>query len=457
MGVFKRDILGLSDKAFYRKVFAVSVPIMLQQLLVTAMYMVDTMMIGGLGDIELAGVGAANQLTYVLDICLFGITGGGSVFVAQYFGKKETVGIKRTLGLILLLAAVVAGVFVAIARFAGTFAIGLFSDDAAVVASGLDYLSIAAWGYLLKAVIYPYGTVHKATGHAKLPMLSNGVGLLSNMFLNWVFIFGNLGCPALGVKGAAYATLIGSFLDAAVLLLLSYLKDTYARAKFREMFTDVFANVREFIRVSTPVLLDDSIWVVGQLMLNFVYGQMGTATFAAMMIVGTVDKLAFILLQSIGTASAVVLGNTLGDRDSFTHARTYASRFLWLSGLVGAATGVVVCLAGIYVPYLYTNTNPETQQLAIQTIFTMGPALPLWALNFTIICGVLRSGGDTHAAAIIDLAPLWAISVPLAMLTGLYFKLPLPAVYMMQHIAAVVRLFFALRRSNQGLWIRRLV
>lgn len=457
MQAFKRDILGFSDKEFYRKVFAVSLPIMLQQLLVTAMYMVDTMMIGGLGDIELAGVGAANQLTYVLDICLFGITGGGSVFVAQYFGKKEEAGIKRTLGLILLLAMATAGVFVAVAQFAGPFAIGLFSDDAAVVASGLEYLKIASWGYLFKAIIYPYGTVHKATGHAKLPMLSDCIGLLTNMFLNWVLIFGNLGCPALGVRGAAYATLIGSCLDAAVLLVFSYGKNTCARAGFKAMFTNVFANLREFIRVSTPVLLDDSAWAFGQLLLNFVYGQMGTAAFAAMMIVGTVDKLAFILLQSIGTASAVVLGNTLGDRDSFGKARTYASRFLWLSGLVGAATGVIVCLAGVYVPYLYTNTNPETQSLAIRTIFTMGPALPLWALNFTIIVGVLRSGGDTRVAALIDLLPLWCISVPLAMIAGLYFGLPLPLVYMMQHIAAVVRLIFALRRTNQGLWIRRLV
>jgi len=457
MGVFKRDILGLSDRDFYRKVLAVSLPIILQQLLVTAMYMVDTMMIGGLGDIELAGVGAANQLTYVLDICLFGITGGGSVFVAQYFGKKEPAGIKRTLGLILLLAAATAGIFIMLAQLAGTFCIGLFSDDAAVIASGLEYLKIASWGYLFKAIIYPYGTVHKATGSAKLPMLSDCIGLFANMFLNWCLIFGNLGFPALGVRGAAYATLIGSFLDASALLLFSYLKNTYARAGFKALFTNVFSNLRDFIRVSTPVLLDDSIWALGQLMLNFVYGQMGTATFAAMMIVGTVDKLAFITLQSIGTASAVVLGNTLGDREGFRNARTYANRFLWLSGLVGALTGVVVCLAGVYVPYLYTNTNPETQTLAIQTIYTMGPALPLWALNFTIIVGVLRSGGDTRVAAVIDLVPLWAISVPLAMLTGLYFDLPLPFVYMMQHIAAVVRLIFALRRTNQGLWIRRLV
>ena len=129
-----RDILGLSDKAFYRKVFAVCLPIMLQQLLSTAMYMVDTIMIGGLGDIELAGVGAANQLAYLLDICLFGVTGGGSVFMAQYFGKKDLAGVRRTLGLCIVLAGACAALFVAVAQGFGGFCVGLFSEEAAVTA-----------------------------------------------------------------------------------------------------------------------------------------------------------------------------------------------------------------------------------------------------------------------------------------------------------------------------------
>jgi MATE efflux family protein len=452
----KRDILGLSDKAFYRKVFAVCLPIMLQQLLSTAMYMVDTIMIGGLGDIELAGVGAANQLAYLLDICLFGVTGGGSVFMAQYFGKKDLAGVRRTLGLCIVLAGACAALFVAVAQGFGGFCVGLFSDEAAVTARGVEYLTIASWGYLFKALIYPFGAVHKSTGHAKLPMLSGLAGLLVNMFLNYCLIFGNLGFPMLGVRGAAIATLIGSAVDCGTLLFFSFARDTAARAKWHELFDHVFANIRPFVAVSAPVLLDDSIWALGMLAQNAIYGKMGTDAFAAMMIVGTVDKLSFILLQGIGTAAAVVIGNTLGASGQ-DDAYVYGKRFLWLSALVGTLVAVLVCTLGVYIPYLYTNTTPATQALAADTTFVMGFALPLWALNFTIIVGILRSGGDTRAAAIIDLLPMWAISIPLSLLVGLYFKLPLPYVYACQHVASLVRLFFALRRTNQGKWARQLV
>lgn len=452
----KHDLLGLSDKTFYRKVLAVCLPIMLQQLLSTAMYMVDTIMIGGLGDIELAGVGAANQLAYLLDICLFAITGGGSVFMAQYFGKKDLNGVHRMLGLCIMLALGCAAIFLAVAQGVGGFCVGLFSGEAAVTARGVEYLQIASWGYLFKAIIYPFGAVHKSTGRAKLPMISGGIGLLVNLVLNYCLIFGNFGFPMLGVRGAAIATLIGSAVDCGMLLLFSYLGNTAARAKWSALFDRVFTSIRPFVAVSAPVLLGDAIWALGMIAQNAIYGQMGTDAFAAMMIVGTVDKLAFILFQGVGSAAAVVLGNTLGANEE-AHAHVYGKRFLRLSALAGVLVAAFVCTLGVYMPYLYTNTTPATQGLAADTIFVMGFALPLWAINFTILVGILRSGGDTRAAAIIDLVPLWLISIPLSLLVGLSWGLPLPYVYACQHIAGVVRLIFGVRRTNQGKWARQLV
>ena len=374
----------------------------------------------------------------------------------SFFGKKDLAGVRRTLGLCIVLAGACAALFVAVAQGFGGFCVGLFSEESAVTARGVEYLSIASWGYLFKALVYPFGAVHKSTGHAKLPMLSGLAGLLVNMFLNYCLIFGNLGFPMLGVRGAAIATLIGSAVDCGTLLFFSFARDTAARAKWHELFDHVFANIRPFIAVSAPVLLDDSIWALGMLAQNAIYGKMGTDAFAAMMIVGTVDKLSFILLQGIGTAAAVVIGNTLGASGQ-DDAYVYGKRFLWLSALVGTLVAVLVCTLGVYIPYLYTNTTPATQALAADTTFVMGFALPLWALNFTIIVGILRSGGDTRAAAIIDLLPMWVISIPLSLLVGLYFKLPLPYVYACQHVASLVRLWFALRRTHRGEWARQLV
>lgn len=450
------ETLGLRDKDFYRRVLRLCIPIMLQQLINTAMYMVDTIMIGGLGDIELAGVGAANQLAFILDTGLFGIVGGGGIFIAQYFGKKDNAGIRSKLGLCIILSAAFSLLFLLVAQFAGEFCVSLFSEEQAVIDSGMAYLSIASWGYLAKFIIYPFGTAHKSCNNAKLPMISGSAGLVVNLFLNYCLIFGNLGFPAMGVEGAAYATIIGSMVDAVTLLICTYVKETPVRAKWKELFSNAFVNFSEFFRVSMPVFFDDAVWALGMIVQNYIYGRMGTDTFAATMIVNTVDKISFILLIGVGTAAAVIVGNTLGE-GSREKALTYGKRLLYIAGGIGIVTAVLVCTLGTRMPYLYVNAAPQTQAIASEAILVMGFAMPLWALNFTMIVGLMRGGGDTRAAAVIDLVPLWLIALPLSALAGLHLGWSLAAVYAFQHISAVVRLVLSLRRVRGGQWIRQLV
>lgn len=449
-------VLGFKDKAFYKRMLAISVPIMLQQLISTAMYMVDTMMIGGLGDIQLAGVGAANQIAFLLDVCMFGVMSGGSVFIAQYWGKGDHPGIRRTLGLCFMLGGGVAALFLLAALFAGEPFIGLFSKDPAVIASGLDYLSVAAWGYLFKAVIYPYGTVHKSCGKPLLPMITGALAILVNMALNYCLIYGNLGFPALGVKGAAIATIIGSAIDAIVLAVLSNRKGSVARSPLRELLNQNKQAFLQFIGVSLPVFIDDAVWALGTSASNLVFGRMGTDAFAAMMIVNTVDKLTFVMLIGIGTSCGVMLGNTLGEGAS-DRAVVYAKRYLWMSGLTAVILGAATVTLGSLIPDLY-NVSESVRSLASDTIVVLGAALPVYALNFTTIVGVLRSGGDTRAAAILDLLPLWLIALPVAAVTGLLLGWSLPLVYLASNIpSGVVRLVLSMRRTSARHWVRNVV
>lgn len=449
-------VLGFNDKAFYKKMLAISVPIMLQQLISTAMYMVDTMMIGGLGDIQLAGVGAANQIAFLLDVCMFGVMSGGSVFMAQYWGKGDHAGIRRTLGLCFMLGGGVAALFLLAALFAGGPFVSLFSNDPAVIASGLDYLSIAAWGYLFKAVIYPYGTVHKSCGKPLLPMITGALAILVNMALNYCLIYGNLGFPALGVKGAAIATIIGSAIDAVVLAALSNRKGSVARSPLRELLSQNKQAFLQFIGVSLPVFIDDAVWALGTSASNLVFGRMGTDAFAAMMIVNTVDKLTFVMLIGIGTSCGVMLGNTLGE-GAGDKAVVYAKRYLWMSGLAAVVLGLATVTLGSLIPDLY-NVSESVRSLSSDTIVVLGAALPIYALNFTTIVGVLRSGGNTRAAAILDLLPLWLIALPVAAVTGLLLGWSLPLVYLASNVpSGVVRLVLSMRRTSSRNWVRNVM
>ena len=450
------EMLGLRDKPFLKRLVQISLPLMFQQLLNTAMYMADTLMLGALGDVPLAGAGAANQLVYVLDICLFGITGGGGVFMAQHWGKKNVSGIRSTLGLCVMLSFAFCVVFFAAGVLFPMGVTGLFSKEAEVAQSGAIYLKIAAWSYLFKAIIYPYSTAHKSAGNPKLPTITGAIGISVDMVLNYLLIFGKLGFPKLGIAGAAYSTVIGGALDAALLLFFSYYKETPARARLKEFLHQTKADFKRFWEVTLPVFADDAIWALGTVTMSYVYGQMGTQPFAAMMIVNTVDQLTMIALMGLGVGGSVMLGNAMGEGDH-KRAHLYGKRFLALSFTVGLFMTVLVALLGTKMPFLYANATAEARNMASTTILSMAFLQPIYGLNFMMIVGILRAGGDTHAAAYIDLLPLWLVSVPLTALLGLVFHAPLWLVYLVAVPASLVRLFFGLRRMKTGRWLKTLV
>jgi putative MATE family efflux protein len=449
-----KNLLGIGDGAFYKQLLAISLPIMLQQLITTAMYMADTIMIGGLGELQLAGVGAANQITFLLDVFMFGVMSGASVFMAQYWGRKDIPGVRSAMGLSMILGTVVTALFFAAVQLFPGQLVSLFSKDPLVIGYGIDYLRIASIGYLLRILIYSYGSALKSCAKPLLPMISGAAALLVNVFFNYCFIFGNLGFPELGVKGAAIATLIGTVLDVMVLLISVYWKDMAPAARFRDLIKQNWAGFVKFLQVFIPVFLDDAIWAVGISLQSFFIARMGTEAFAAMMIVNTVDKLSFVFLIGIGTACAVMLGNSMGAGEH-EKALLYSKRYLVLSALVGVVIGALIAGPGVFIPELY-NVSQSIRKLSADTIRILGFVICTSGLNFTINIGILRSGGDTHAAALIDLLPLWLLALPAVAITGLVFHLPLPVVFLSTIPSNIVRLVWGLVRARTGGWLRTL-
>lgn len=457
MGAAERikETLAIGDKAFYKRMMAISLPIMLQQVVSTAMYMVDTMMVGALGENQLAGLGAANQVTYLVDITLFGLMSGGSVFIAQYYGKKDVKGIQSSLGFCLMTAILVCVLSLCAVQLWPAQLVGVFNPDPAVIEYGRQYIVIASFGYLCKGIIYSYGTANKATGHAMLPMLSGLCGLAVNIFFNYCMIFGNLGFPAMGVEGAAYATIIGCVADIAMLISMNYVKRTVAAARLKAMLAQTVEGVRQKLVISVPVLVNDMLWALGSSLYMAFYGRMGTDTFAAMTIFGTIDKLVFIAVLGMGTACSVMLGNSIGAGEQ-DQARRNCSRFLAIGTLAAVALGVLVSLVGSRIPWLY-NVSEQVRVLAGDTITVYGALMWLSMYNFIIIVGTLRAGGDTKAGAMIDVLPMWLWSVPSLFVFGVLMKLPLPTVFfIMIFPAELARLIFATLRMRKGRWMRDL-
>ncbi|MEL7609141.1 MAG: MATE family efflux transporter [Bacillota bacterium] len=447
-----RGIFAGWDRAFYKQIFTIAVPIMLQQLINTALYLIDSVMVGGLGEVALAALGAANQTAVMLDTVIFGITAGAAVFVSQYWGKRDRDGISSMLGLSLTLCMAASVLFLVVSRFYAPVLVGIFAHGQDVIEEGTRFLSVAAYGFPFKAVIMVYSMVNRCTGKAVMPMLSGLGGLLVTGVLNYGLIYGNLGLPALGVKGAAIATIVGSAVNTVALLAFSSAKGNAARGGFRRLFHGCFKNFLYRMSIIGPVLLNDVIWGIGAVLLSVIYGMMGTQTLAALTIFGTMDKFTFVVLISLGHACSVTLGNHIGAGE-IERAKADSKRYRELTVLLGFILGALIIGIGLFLPDLY-NVTDEVRRLATGTIIAMGAAIWLIGMNFTVVIGTLRGGGDTLAAAVIDLVPVFFIQIPLLALLGLHFKLPLYLAYLAIVPAEAARLFAAMLRMKKGKWLR---
>lgn len=445
---------GLDDRLFYQRSFRLFLPMFLQELTYTALYLVDNVMIGSLGDASIAGVAAANQLTFLLDVCLFGIMNGCSVFGSQYWGKRDIAGVRRVLGISLMIGLGMGLLFAFTAMFAPAMLVDVFSDDPAVIAIGAGYLAIAGIGFVPRSVVTAYGASLKATNHASLPMITSMFSLVVNVFLNWCLIFGRLGFPALGARGAAIATLISVISGMLLLLAVTYAKKLPAAAKLGELFSAKARDVAEYIRVSLPIFASDLVWALGINTYNFLYGKMGTDAFAAVAVYTTVDKLAFVSMMSLGVASGVVMGNTIGEGRKDL-AQPYAKRYLLIMATLGIFAGLLVFFFGPSLVSLY-QVSAQVAALARGMIRMLAFGITLFSLNHCLIVGILRAGGDTKVALALDTLPMWLIGIPLVWLMGVKLGYPLYVAYACTFAADIVRVFLGVRRVRSGRWVNDL-
>jgi len=450
------SLIGWQDKPFYKTWLAIALPIMLQQGLASALYLIDNVMVGQLGDIPIAAVGVGNQLTFLMQVFGFGITNGVAIFTAQYFGRKDYDGIHRVHGIALMLTFGVSLAFTLLGLFASGFVANIYSNDPAVIALAQDYLSIAAFAYIFQLISQVYGGVLRSSGHASLPMLTTLAGVVTNGVLNYVFIFGvpAVGIPAMGVQGAALATVIGSAVASVLVVILSYTKKTCAAARLKELFGFQKDHLREFLKVSLPVFINEALWSIGISMYSVLYGILGTSVQSAMQIYTTIDKIGFIMMAGLGSGAGVIVGNTIGEGKPEL-AKEYAKRMLIVTPMAMFCFGLVLQLLIPVFMSLYTVT-PYVAQLAENVARCYALVMWIYSINYTIVIGTLRAGGETKWASIVDLSGLWLVSLPVAYFSGLVLGWEIWAVYLLSVLGDITKAVIGLLHIRKGTWIKNL-
>lgn len=443
------------DKAFLKTMFILALPITLQSFITSSLNLVDTMMVGSLEETAISAVGLANRYMFIFTLCIMGINAGANVFMSQLWGKRDVQGIKTFLGLDLTVGLVASSMFGALAFFGPNIIMNIMSGDPEVMKLGESYLQIVAISCIFMSITQAYSTALRSTEQTKLPMYGSLIGVALNIALNWIFIFGKLGMPALGVNGAALATMIARLVEMIFVVGMVYFTKNKVVAKFKEMFNYKWSTVVLYFKTSWSVILNELIFSFGLAAYSVAYAKISTNASATMQISNTIIDMFFIFLTGVGTASAIMIGNKIGAKEE-ERAKEYASHVGKLTPIIGVTLGIALwCLAPI-VPTWF-KIQPETYQDTVAVLRIMALFMPLRSFNAIMIIGVFRGGADTMYSMIVQAGTILCYSVPLAFIGAVALKWPVYLVFLLVCTEEIIKIPFEFWRLKSGKWMKSVV
>lgn len=437
------------DRDFWRVAMRLTLPITLQKLLISSFSMVDTIMIGRLGETALAAVGIAGQWSFLLSVVFFGLTSGLSVFAAQYWGSRDMDGLHRAYGFAMVCALIISALFMLMALGIPDVVVRLFNREEAVVNEAVSYLLIAAFSYPALALSQVAGTVLCSTEQVKLPMYVSMVSVGVNVALNALFMYG----MGMGVRGAALGTLISSWISPAVLYAVALRRKLLLIAPLKRLTDWSLAFIRRYFVVSLPVLFNESMWALGTTCFNMIYGQLSVDFFAAVTVFRSIEGVAMVFFWGMCHACSVIVGKHVGAGD-FAAARLDAHRFTVISPLISVGIGLLMILGRSVILWPF-GVEGAVLEYARFILLAYGLETGLRNIPAITIVGIFRAGGDTRTGLYYDMLCLWGLALPATLAASLWLKLPLTAVYVVMLLSEdLVKVVLCLRRFRSGKWIR---
>ena len=451
--IFKLD---KENKIFYKTLLTLCIPIIIQNLLSTLINMVDTIMVGGLGEVSVAAIGIANQYFFLYNMALSGIIGGAGLFIAQFFGKNDKANIRKITALGALSALTLGIIFAAMAIFYPKFIIHFFSLDESVIEIAVNYFLIIGFCYPIIAISNVFSMGSRSIRNPKLGMICSSISLGLNIILNYIFIFGKFGMPALGTSGAALATVIARIVE--LILLVSYVYFIKSDYELRFTFKDIKLINKDlfkaFISKTIPVFFNDTLWAFGTVLYAVAYSKAGTSAIAASQIASSTGNFFIMTSVCIAIGSSIMIGNELGA-DHIENAVSYSKKFAILVSLVGVVFGGLLILS---IPALLKvfSVSPGLAPDIRKIFIVMGVLMALKTFNTFIIIGVLRSGGDTKYALTLEMGCMWFVSLPLTFLAA-YKGVPIYILVALTYTEEVVKFIFGVPRALSKKWANNIV
>lgn len=425
------------DMGFWRAALKLAFPVAMQNLLTSSFILVDTIMVGQLGDLSLSAVGMAGQFGWFLNMITFGMCSGAAVFISQYWGAKDTAGIRRTYGIAVVSVCLISALFFVIGLLFPEGVVRIFNREPDVVEAGAAYLRIACWSYLATGVNMVFCIVLRSTENVKLPMYVSLVTTVLNAFMDYGLIFGAFGMPEMGIRGAALANVISAWAGPVLILAVSAIQRNMLISPIKELFGFNKRSIAEYYEKATPVIINETLWGLGTLLFSVIFANLGYQYYAAVTIFRTFENIAFVFFIGLCNASSIMVGKNVGA-GHIKRAVEDSRRFVLFVSLCSVLTGVLIIIFRFQLASVFNlsgSITPETLKLTASLLLVYGIELPVRNLPYILIVGTFRPGGDTRIGMKLDLLSLWLCSVPLTTLAAFVFKLPFIAVFAIMYAA----------------------
>lgn len=448
----------IKEKLFYKNLIAITIPIALQNFISFATSMMDTIMLGRADNtgVALSASSLANQPFFILSLVCFGLSGASSVLSAQYWGKGDKNSIRYIYSIILKTAFLISLLMALTVLIFPRTIMGLYSNNEAIIEAGISYLRIIGFAYVLFGLSNTMICCIRSIELVKISVVVNISSFCTNVFLNWVLIFGNLGAPALGIQGAAIATLIARIVEFVITFTYIFVIDKRLMFKPKHLFLfkKVFAG--DLFKHGTPVFLNEVIWSLGISIQAAILGHINYASgdpVAANSIASMVQQLSTVVIFGIGNAAAVIIGKSIGSGNR-ERAKVEANTLKYLSYIVGIfACGVILLMKDVVINF-YTIPQ-ETKELANQLMIVTAFITIFVSVSGISIVGILRGGGDTRFCLLAEMLALWCVAIPLALI-GSLIGLPVPAVLILMKIDEPIKATASVIRIRSSKWVKSL-
>ena len=446
------------EPGFYKRLWMLSLPVILQNLITFSLGLIDTFMVSQLGNEEMAAVSSANVPVFLLISIVFGFQSGLGILVSQYWGKGDLKNINRALGVACFLGAGVTAVLAVVLALFPVQVMDLLSNEHTLSLLGAPYLRIIGFSYVFNMLSSLYASAQRSVENSTFGMKLFGFSTVLNTALNYLLIFGHGGFPALGVRGAAVATLLARMSEFLICVVCA------VRSKNIPLDLGCFLRpgtemVGRFLKYASPVVLNETAWGLGNSLLTVILGYTDNSVemLAANAVMGNLNRLFLVVCFGLGAATAVIVGKAIGEGKTKDEVLSLSQALLWFAVLVGGAVGLaaLVLVPTLFVPVIFPMFKlfGESSAIAAAMAVTAFAAIPLHAYAISAVTGVLRAGGDVAYATALDLLPQWVICLPITALCALVLKSGYWSIAIAIQVECIVKVPFCIRRVRGGTWI----